>query len=86
MDADADDADYARRLLAARVPELTEAQIAEALATGMSAEFAELVLALVDAVVERLDALEESLTGMSARNEAPMHVEAEAHHPRRIAA
>jgi hypothetical protein len=41
-DADTDDADYARRLLAARVPELTEAQIAETLATGMSAEFAEL--------------------------------------------
>jgi hypothetical protein len=34
-DVDADDADYARRLLAARVPELTEAQIAEALAIGI---------------------------------------------------
>lgn len=75
-DVDADDADYARRLLAARGPELTEAQIAEALATGMSAKFAELVLALVDALVERLDAVEESLTRMSAWNEAPMHVEA----------
>jgi hypothetical protein len=85
-DADADDADYARRLLAARVPELTEAQIAAAFAPGMSAELGELVLAVVDAMTERLDALEQSLTTSAAGDEAPTHVEVEAHHPRRVAA
>jgi hypothetical protein len=52
----------------------------------MSAEVADLVLAAVDAIAERLDQIEESLTASAARVEAPVHVEAEAHHPRRVAA
>ena len=55
---DADYADYARRLVAQRIPELSDADIAAALADGMSAEFADLALAVVDAMAERLDQLE----------------------------
>ena len=52
----------------------------------MSAEVGELVLAVADAMAERLDALEESLTGTAARGEVSDYVEAEAHHHRRVAA
>ena len=55
---DADYADYARRLVAHRIRELSDDEIAAAFAPGMSAELAELVLAVVDAMAERLDQLE----------------------------
>jgi hypothetical protein len=64
---DADHADYVRRLVAHRVPELSDDEIAAAFATGMSAEVADLVLAVVDAIAERLDQIEEGLTASAAR-------------------
>jgi hypothetical protein len=57
----ADVEDYARRLVAHRIPELSDVEIAEAFAPGMSAELGDLVLAVVDAIAERLDELEMKL-------------------------
>jgi hypothetical protein len=60
-DDEKNDEEYTRRLVAHRIPELNEDQIAAAFAAGMSAEVADLVLAVVDAIAERLDQLEMKL-------------------------
>ena len=57
----ADDADYTRRPVAQRIPELSDTDLAEAFEAGMSAEVAGLVLAVVDAIAERRDQLEMKL-------------------------
>ena len=77
---DADDANYARRLVAQRIPELSEDRIAAAFAPGMNAELGELVPAVLDAVAERLDHIEETLPVSAATTEI------EAPRPRRVAA
>jgi hypothetical protein len=86
MRDNADDAEYARRLVAHRVPELSEAEIAEALGESVWLDALAALGDVFDVLEERLAAIERSLTGSAVKDEAPTHVEAQAHHPRRVAA
>jgi hypothetical protein len=63
-----DDSDHIRRVLAHRAPELSPSAIVEALGESVW-------LDAVAAIGEVLDALEENLTGMAAKDEAPDYVE-----------
>jgi hypothetical protein len=67
-----DDADWVRRLLAARVPELSEAEIAEALLDGV---LGDIIDAAGEAIEARLDQIEQSLTASAARDEVSDYVE-----------
>ena len=70
-DEDDADADAARRLVNHRVPELSYAEIATAFAADMSVEVAGLVLAVVDAIAERLDQLEMKLDDSGSASRSP---------------
>ena len=71
MADDVTDEDYARRLVNHRARELSDDEIAAAFAPGMSAELGELVLAVLDAVAERLDQLEMKLDGSGSATRPP---------------
>ena len=59
-----DEADRIRRLLAHRVPELSQAEIAEALGESVWLDALAAIGEVLDALEARLAALEENLTGM----------------------
>jgi hypothetical protein len=70
-----DDADCVRRLLAARVPELSEAEIAEALGESVWLDALAALGDVFGVLEERLATIEQSLTASAARDEAYDHVE-----------
>ena len=70
MGEDDADHDHIRRLLAARVPELSEAEIAEALLEGVLGGIVGATGEAIEAMESRLDQIEESLTPIGAMDEA----------------
>ena len=70
-----DDADWVRRLLAARVPELSEAEIAEALLDGVLGDIIDAAGEAIETIEARLDQIEQSLTASAARDEVSDYVE-----------